>query len=152
MKRPALFFLLILMITIILPACHENEWADWRLKNEQWMATNKSKTDILTTASGLQYKVIHQGYQRKPSINSYVKVNYKGTLIDGSTFDSGTGVVFSLSSLVPGWQEGITKMNGGGTYVLYVPSKLGYDTLSTNVKIPPYSTLIFEVDLVDSQN
>lgn len=158
MKRPAFLFLLTFLLTIFLPACRENEWADWQLKNDQYMAqlkiNNKNDSTFHVTNSGLCYKVIYQGwsYNRKPNANSYIKVNYRGSLIDGSTFDSGTNAVFSLSSVVAGWKEGVTKMNGGGIYLLYVPAKLGYDTISTNKKIPPHSTLLFEVDLIDSYN
>lgn len=157
MKRSALFLLLILSLTIILPACQESKWADWKLQNDLWMENNKKQPGVITTASGLQYKVIHQGYQRHPGNNSSstVLLNYRGTLIDGSTFDQATKASFYVSTLVKGMQEGLLKMNGGGTYVLYIPYKLGYDTAttySTNEVIPPYSNLIFEVDLVDSQN
>ena len=158
MKRPAFLFLLTLLLTIILPACQENEWADWQLKNDQYMAqlkiNNKNDSTFHVTSTGLCYKVIYQGwpYNRKPNASSYIKVNYKGSLIDGSVFDSGTNAVFSLSGVVAGWKEGVTKMNGGGTYLLYIPAKLGYDTISTNKQIPPHSTLIFEVDLIDSYN
>jgi FKBP-type peptidyl-prolyl cis-trans isomerase FklB len=155
MKKPALFFLLVLSLSIILPACQESKWADWKLQNELWLAHNKTQPGVVTTASGLQYKVIHQGYMRKPSVSSVIKVNYRGSLIDGTVFDSASSAIFSLSKNILGWQEGIPKMNGGGTYIFYVPSALGYDTAKTvtpTTTIPPYTTLIFQVDLIDSQN
>jgi FKBP-type peptidyl-prolyl cis-trans isomerase len=98
--------------------------------------------------------VIYQGWylNRQPNRNSLVNVKYTGKLIDGSTFDSSTSAILSLSQVVEGWKEGITKMNGGGNYILYIPSALGYDTVTTNTKIPPHSTLIFDVELLDSQN
>lgn len=151
MKRPALFFLLILTITIILPACHESEWADWKLKNEQWLENNKNQSGIVTTASGLQYKVIYPGwkYNRQPNPGSWITATYSGHLIDGSVFDSGT-YNSRLSNTIPGWQEALPKVHDGASLMIYVPSKLGYDTLSSNVKVPPHSTLIFEVDLQSS--
>jgi FKBP-type peptidyl-prolyl cis-trans isomerase len=158
MKRPAFLFLLTLLLTIILPACQENEWADWQIKNDQWLAQlkidNQNDSTFHVSSSGLCYKVVYQGWKfnRRPNANSLVKVNYTGNLIDGSTFDSGTNAILSLSNVVSGWKEGIPKMNGGGIYLLYIPAKLGYDTVSTNVKIPPHSTLIFKVELIDSQN
>lgn len=154
MKRNSFISLLFLLFLIVFPACQENEWADWRLQNEQWLETNKKQPGIETTETGLQYKVLYQGWylNKKPNKNSIIKVNYTGKLIDGSTFDSGTDAVFYMSSVIKGWREGIAKMNGGGSYILYVPSSLAYDTTSTNKAIPPYSTLIFEVDLVDSYN
>ncbi len=152
MKQPAFFLLLALVLTMILPSCQVNKWEDWKLKNELWMANNKTQPGVITTASGLQYKVIHQGYMRNPNSTSSIEVNYTGALIDGSVFDSGTKSWFSLASAIKGWQEGIPKMNGGGTYIFYIPASLGYDTITTNLKIPPHSTLIFQVDLVDSYN
>ena len=152
MKRTALFSLFVLMLTIILPACHEDVYMDWKLKNEQWLETHKSDTGFVTTSSGLMYKVIHQGSQRHPSLNSSILVTYKGSLIDGSSFDTGTNVGLYLSQTIAGWKEGIPKMEDGGHYIFYIPSPLGYDTTSTNAKIPPYSTLIFDVTLVKSYN
>ena len=154
MKRTALFSLLILGLTIILPACHEDVYMDWKIKNQQWLINNKaSDSKIIETASGLQYKVIQQGWEfsRKPNKNSTVIVSYTGTLIDGSVFGSGIVDTLSLGNTIKGWQEGIPKMNGGGTYKFYIPSSLAYDTVSTNFKIPPYSTLIYTVELIDSQ-
>lgn len=154
MKKTSIITLLILLFTLVLPACHENEWADWKLKNEQWLEANKKNPDVITTESGLQYKVVHQGWHlnRKPNANSDIRVKYTGKLIDGSTFESSNEAVFNLSGVIEGWREGITKMNDGGNYILYIPSSLGYDTVSTNVKIPPHSTLIFDIDLMESQN
>ena len=158
MKRPAFYFILALLVSIILPACHENEWVDWQLKNDQYLAQlkidNKNDSTFHVTSTGLCYKVIYQGwpYNRKPNSGSYVEVNYTGSLIDGTVFDSGTETIVSMSYLVSGWQEGLAKMNGGGTYMLYIPAKLGYDTITTNTEIPPHSTLIFKVDLIDSYN
>jgi len=154
MKRTAQFSLLALILTILIPACKEDIYVDWKIKNEQWLENNKTQPGVITTESGLQYKVVYQGWylNRQPNKNSLVKVKYTGQLIDGSTFDSSESVILSLSQVVAGWREGIPKMNGGGNYILYIPSTLGYDTTSTNVKIPPYSTLIFDVELIDSQN
>lgn len=123
--------------------------------NDNWYSIHKSDSGFVITPSGLCYKVIHQGYQRKPNINSIIIVNYKGTLIDGSVFDSiatGTTTQIQLSTSIKGWQEGIPKMNGGGSYIFYIPSNLGYDTISTNSQIPPHSVLRFDVNLVDSYN
>jgi FKBP-type peptidyl-prolyl cis-trans isomerase len=158
MKRTALISSLILLFILVLPACKEDVYMDWKLQNELWMKnlveTHKKDSNFFTTPSGLSYKVIHQGweYNRKPNVNSVVNVNYTGSLVDGSVFETGSGVSKSLAGAVKGWKEAIPKMNDGGTYILYIPSTLGYDTVSTDVKIPPYSTLIFEVDLIYSYN
>ncbi len=150
MKRTALFSFFVLMLTIILPACREDVFMDWKLKNATWLEAHKSDSGFVTTSSGLMYKVIHQGEQRYPNVNSTVVVTYKGTLVDGSTFDSGTKVGFVLSQTIAGWKEGIPKMQDGGHYIFYIPSQLAYDKISTNADIPPYSTLIFDVTLVKS--
>ena len=155
MKRTSIVFLITFLFLLLMSACQENMYMDWKLMNDKWYSVHKSDSGFITTPSGLCYKVIHQGYQRKPNINSIVIVNYKGSLIDGSVFDSiaiGTTIQMQLSTAIKGWQEGIPKMNGGGSYIFYIPSKLGYDTISTNSQIPPYSVLKFNVNLVDSYN
>jgi FKBP-type peptidyl-prolyl cis-trans isomerase len=154
MKQSSRISIVLLMLIISFSACKEDIYVDWKIKNEQWLENNKNQPGVITTASGLQYKVIYQGWylNRQPNRNSLVNVKYTGKLIDGSTFDSSTSAIISLSQVVEGWKEGITKMNGGGNYILYIPSALGYDTVTTNTKIPPHSTLIFDVELLDSQN
>lgn len=155
MKRTSIVFFITFLFLIIISACKENEYIDWKIMNDNWYAAHKSDSGFITTPSGLCYKVIHQGYQRKPNINSYVIVNYKGSLIDGSVFDSiatGKSTVLLLSSLVSGWKEGLPKMQAGGRYIFYMPSKLGYDTISTDPKVPPHSVLIFDINLIDSYN
>ncbi len=153
MKKISIGFLVTFLLLIILSACKEDKWMDWKILNDQWYAKHKNDSGFVTTSSGLCYKVIHQGYQRRPNINSVAFVKYKGSLIDGSVFEVAdtTTAAVSLSTAIPGWQEGIPKMNGGGSYDFYIPSKLGYGTASTNLLIPPYSVLIFHVDLIDSQ-
>ena len=155
MKRTSIVFFISFLFLIIMSACKEYQYMDWELLNNNWYNIHKNDSGFITTPSGLCYKVIHQGYQRKPNINSIIDVNYKGTLIDGSVFDSiatGTTVQLQLSSSIKGWIEGIPKMNGGGNYIFYIPSKLGYDTATTNTAIPPHSVLRFNVHLVDSYN
>jgi FKBP-type peptidyl-prolyl cis-trans isomerase len=156
MKRTAFFSLFLLLLTIILPACKEDEYIDWKLQNEKWMdnlvATHKDDADFHTTSSGLSYKVLHQGeFPKKPNSTSYITATYTGKLIDGSVFDTRTDYPLGyVSGLVPGFQEAVKKMNVSGTYVFYIPSSLGYDTVSTNSQIPPYSNLIFEVNLISA--
>ncbi|MDP4238633.1 MAG: FKBP-type peptidyl-prolyl cis-trans isomerase [Bacteroidota bacterium] len=155
MKRTSIVFFITFLFLIIMSACKQNEYMDWKLMNDKWYSIHKSDPGFITTPSGLCYKVIHQGYQRNPNINSWVEVNYKGTLIDGSVFDSvatGTSVGIWLSSSIKGWQEGLPKMNNGGHYIFYIPYKLGYDSATDNASIPAYSVLKFDVHLIDSQN
>jgi len=156
MKQTSRISIVILMLIIGISSCKEDVYTDWKIKNQQWLENNKTQTDVITSpsGSGLQYKVIYQGwaYNRKPNANSVVKVTFKGTLIDGSTFESGTEAILDLAIRNKGWKEGIPKMNGGGKYIFYVPSSLGNDTISSNTMIPPHSTLIYEVNLIDSYN
>ncbi|MEI7503599.1 MAG: FKBP-type peptidyl-prolyl cis-trans isomerase [Paludibacter sp.] len=153
MKRTALFSLFILLLTIILPACKEDVYMDWKIQNEKALADTikkyKNSANFYTTASGLSYRVIHQGYfPKKPNSGSYIYATYTGKLIDGSTFDSGTNAYLGqVATLVPGFQEAVKKMNSDANYIFYIPSTLGYDTVSTNSSIPAHSALIFDVTL-----
>ena len=153
MKRTSIVFLITFLFLIIMSACQENTYMDWKLLNDKWYSIHKSDSGFVTTSSGLCYKKIHQGYQRFPNTNSVVIVNYKGTLIDGSIFDStatGTNASLYLSEAIKGWQEGLQKMQNGGDYIFYIPYKLGYDVDASNTKVPPYSLLRFDVHLIDS--
>jgi FKBP-type peptidyl-prolyl cis-trans isomerase len=149
MKRAALFTFTLFLIAILYSSCQEDIYIDWKLQNERWLEVHKNDSGFVRTSSGLCYKVLHQGYQRHPDINSAVHVNYRGSLIDGSVFDNDTSWLY-LSSTIKGWKEGLPKMQNGGNYVFYIPSALGYDTATTNTQIPPYSVLIFNVELLDS--
>ena len=148
MKRTSIVFFITFLFLIIMSACKEYVYMDWQLMNDQWYATHKSDSAFIKTPSGLCYKVIHQGYQGRPNINDFIVVTYKGTLIDGSTFDSKTNYELQLSG-IKGWIEGIPKMDVGSHYKFYIPSNLGYDTISTIAAIPPHSVLIFDVNLID---
>ncbi len=155
MKRTSIVFFITFLFLIIMSACKENEYMNWKLMNDKWYSIHKSDSGFITTPSGLCYKVIHQGYQRFPNINSIIVVNYKGTLIDGSVFDSiatGSSVQLLLSASIKGWIEGIPKMQSGGNYIFYIPSNLGYGTATDNTAIPAYSVLKFNVHLIDSYN
>jgi FKBP-type peptidyl-prolyl cis-trans isomerase len=155
MKRAALFTFTLFLLAIVYSSCQEDVYMDWKLQNDRFYATleDSMKNDTLfhKTSSGLYYKVLHEGYQRTPNASSYIIATYKGKLVDGSTFDSGTNAYLGMvKGLVPGFQEGLKKMKGGGSFTFYIPAKLGYDTATTYTKIPPHSLLIFDVDLIDS--
>jgi len=119
----------------------------------KFLAENGKKTGVKTTASGLQYEVITEGTGKKPAPTDTVKVNYVGTLTNGTTFDSsiqrGEPAVFQLDQVIPGWTEGIQLMTVGSKYKFYIPSALAYGENGAGNVIPPYSTLIFEVDLLN---
>ncbi len=122
-------------------------------KEAQFLAANAKKPGVKTTASGLQYEVIKQGTGPKPVASDTVKVDYVGTLIDGTKFDSSIDrkepAVFPLSQVIPGWTEAIQLMPVGSEYRFYIPSKLAYGVRGAGGKIPPNSTLIFDVKLLD---
>jgi FKBP-type peptidyl-prolyl cis-trans isomerase FkpA len=117
-----------------------------------YLAENSKKPGVNTTASGLQYEVITEGTGPKPAAEDIVRVNYEGTLIDGTVFDSsytrGEPAEFGLNRVIRGWTEGIQLMNEGSTYRFYIPSELGYGEQGAGSMIPPYATLIFKVELL----
>jgi len=122
-------------------------------EGDTFLTTNKKKEGIKTTASGLQYKVINEGKGKKPTADDTVRVNYKGTLIDGKEFDSsysrGEPVEFPVSGVViPGWTEALQLMPVGSKWQLFVPSNLAYGERGQGPDIGPNATLIFEVDLL----
>lgn len=123
-----------------------------RQKEQAFLEENSKKPGVTLTSSGLQYEVIIEGSGQKPGGSDMVRVNYKGTLTDGTVFDSsysrGEPAEFPLDAVIPGWTEGIQLMSEGGFYRLYVPSKLAYGEQGAGSVIPPYATLIFEVELL----
>ena len=117
-----------------------------------FLAENAKKPGVTTTASGLQYKVLQQGTGQKPSKQSEVEVHYKGTLIDGTVFDSsydrGESIAFFLTQVIPGWSEGVQLMPVGSKYEFYIPFELAYGPKGVPGAIPAYATLIFQVELL----
>jgi len=121
---------------------------------DKFLAENKTKDSVKTTASGLQYKVLVAKDGPKPQSTDSVKVHYQGFLIDGTKFDSsvdrGTPITFPLNQVIPGWTEGVQLMSVGSKYKFFVPYTLGYGEKGAgNGAIPGFSTLIFEVELLD---
>jgi FKBP-type peptidyl-prolyl cis-trans isomerase len=121
-------------------------------QGELFLENNKKDSNVKVTASGLQYKVIKEGTGIKPSVTDKVKVHYRGTLLDGTVFDSsydrGQPIEFDLNKVIKGWTEGLQLMTIGSKYILYIPYDLAYGARG-NGSIKPYSTLIFEVELLD---
>lgn len=119
---------------------------------EDFMAKNKTKPGVITTASGLQYEVLTEGKGEKPNALDQVTVNYKGTLLNGFEFDSSykrnEPTSFRLAQVIAGWTEGIQLMAPGAKYRFYIPYDLAYGDRGAGADIPPYSTLIFEVELL----
>lgn len=119
---------------------------------ETFLAENGKREGVQTTASGLQYRVITEGTGAKPGPNDTVRVHYKGTLLNGETFDSsidrGEPAQFALNQVVPGWQEGLQLMPVGSKYELWIPAALGYGEMGSG-PIGPNQALVFEVELQD---
>jgi hypothetical protein len=119
---------------------------------KRFLEENKKRAEIITTASGLQYEVVEKGSGDLPDENSDVTVHYTGTLVSGEVFDSsldrGSPISFNLQGVIEGWTEGLQLMPKGAKYKFYIPYELGYGGRSAG-KIPPYSTLVFEVQLID---
>lgn len=130
------------------PATEKNHAA-----GKAFLEKNGKQPGVMTTASGLQYKVVREGPAGgpHPTPEDEVKVNYEGTLLDGTVFDSsyktGMPVIFVLGRLIPGWVEGIQLMKPGDEFLLYVPSALAYGDADTG-RIPPGSTLVFKIELL----
>lgn len=121
-------------------------------EGKKFLATNKTKPGIKTTESGLQYEVLKMGAGPKPSVADTVKVNYVGTLLNGTEFDNsvkrGQPIEFPLNGVIKGWTEGLQLMPVGSKYKFYVPYDLAYGLNSTG-PIPGGATLVFEVELLD---
>ncbi len=120
----------------------------------KFLAMNSLKADVVSLPSGLQYKVIRQGTGAIPKSTDKVKTHYKGTLIDGTKFDSsydrGNPAVFGVTQVIPGWVEALQLMPVGSKWELYIPHYLAYGERGQGT-IPPYATLVFELELLAIQ-
>jgi FKBP-type peptidyl-prolyl cis-trans isomerase FklB len=121
-------------------------------QSQKFLDANKSKEGVKTTATGLQYKVVTQGKGKSPGITDRVTVHYTGKLVDGTIFDSsiqrGQPSTFRVNHVIPGWTEALRMMKEGDKWILYIPYALGYGERGYAPQVPPFSTLIFEVELL----
>ena len=120
---------------------------------KKFFEENGKKQGVITTKSGLQYQVLVEGSGDKPKRTDVVKVHYEGQLPNGKVFDSsiarGEPIEFPLDHVIPGWTEGVQLMKVGAKYRFFIPSRLGYGAHGAGNAIPPHSTLIFVVELLD---
>lgn len=144
--RPALAALLVLGIS----GCVQSSADAERHKQEsnKFLSENRQKPGVVTTPSGLEYQVLREGTGATPKATDTVTVNYRGSLVSGSEFDSGQGISFPLNGVIPGWTEGLQLMKEGAKYRFFIPPELAYGERGAGRVIPPNAALIFDVDLV----
>lgn len=122
-------------------------------QSEEFLASNKTKSGVVTTESGLQYKILQQGSGSSPSATNTVKVHYRGELLNGDVFDSSyernEPIEFQADRVIPGWTEALQLMNAGSKWVLYIPPSLAYgEQGAAGGRIGPNQALIFELELI----
>jgi FKBP-type peptidyl-prolyl cis-trans isomerase FklB len=121
-------------------------------EGEAFLAANKKKEGVQTTASGLQYKVIREGTGKVPKVADTVKTHYRGTLLDGTVFDSsydrGEPAAFQVGGVIPGWTEALQLMKVGSKWQIFVPANLAYAERGSGPDIGPHATLVFEIELL----
>lgn len=121
-------------------------------EGKAFLEENAKKEGVVTTKSGLQYEILTEGTGKQPKATDTVRCHYEGSLINGSVFDSsykrGEPAEFGLSQVISGWTEGVQLMKEGAKYRFYIPYLLGYGENGAGSSIPPYSTLIFDVELI----
>lgn len=121
-------------------------------EGKKFLEENKQRAEVTTTASGLQYEVLTEGTGESPDISDRVTVHYHGSLLSGKVFDSsverGTPATFGVGQLISGWTEALQLMTEGAKWRLYIPYDLAYGERGAGQDIPPYSTLVFDVELI----
>jgi FKBP-type peptidyl-prolyl cis-trans isomerase len=140
-------------ITIALTAIKAERDALFKQKETAWFEENSKRPGIQTTKTGLQYEVLVEGKGKKPTETDSVKVHYEGKLLNGTLFDNTyerqETATIAIKDVIPGWVEGLQLMSVGSKYRFYVPYALGYGEEGRLPQIPPYSTLLFSIELVD---
>jgi FKBP-type peptidyl-prolyl cis-trans isomerase FklB len=135
-------------------ARRESEKAAKTMEQETtFLKENKLKQGVITTESGLQYKIIREGIGLSPDDNDTIVVNYKGSLVDGKVFDSSyernEPITITAGQVIQGWGEGLKLMKAGGKYELFIPQNLAYGEQGAGGVIPPFATLIFEMEIIE---
>jgi len=143
-------------IKVLIDQKMEEQWKGNRIAGENFLAENKLKEGVMTTATGLQYEVLKKGSGPMPTTMNSVKVHYHGTTMDGNVFDSsvdrGEPISFQVTGVIPGWTEALQLMPQGSKYRLYIPQELAYGAYpQPGGPIQPFSMLIFDVELLEIQ-
>ena len=124
-----------------------------KAEGEKYLTENAKKDGVVTLPSGLQYQVLREGNGKKPTARDQVKCHYEGFLIDGTVFDSsvqrGEPATFGLQQVIAGWTEGLQLMQEGAKYRFFIPYRLAYGEGGAGAMIPPFATLIFDVELIE---
>lgn len=122
-------------------------------RGKAFLEENKKRGPVVTLPSGLQYEVLQEGNGKRPKATDRVRCHYEGTLIDGTLFDSsiqrGEPAVFGVNQVIQGWVEALQLMSEGAKWRLYIPQELAYGSNGAGDSIPPYSALVFEVELLN---
>lgn len=140
-----------LLAALAFSSCERDKYLDWKYINQSWYDEHKNDEGWHTTESGLMYRVIYDGIgDLKPGSKSAVLVSYRGTYFNGNEFDSGEMATLSVSGVVEGFAEGLKMMRKNAIYEFRIPQELGYGEEGSS-PIPPYTTLIFRVELHDFQ-
>lgn len=130
----------------------EKKFLSIKTRNLEWLEQNKTHKDVVTLPSGLQYKIIKQGTGKSPKFDEVIVCHYTGKLIDNtkfeSSYDEGTPLKAYPSGVIPAWREALPKMKVGSIWELYVPYNLGYGSGGIKNKVPPFATLIYEIELL----
>ena len=133
-------------------AVAEEKHKDSKVAGEKYLSENAKKDGVVTLSSGLQYQVLKEGNGKWPKATDKVKCHYEGMLIDGTIFDSsvqrGESATFPLNQVIAGWTEGLQLMQEGAKYRFFIPYHLGYGERGAGQSIPPFATLIFDVELI----
>lgn len=126
------------------------------VQSREFLAENKSQSGVVELPSGLQYRVLEEGEGEPPQATDQVTVHYRGTLIDGTEFDSshrrGQPATFNVSNVIPGWTEGLQLMRPGAKYQFFIPPNLAYGERGSGANIRPNAALIFDVELISVQS
>lgn len=145
-----------LVLREFMEAAYEAKIEKMKLESAEFLKKNSTREDVVETPSGLQYEIKVKGNGKTPNPEDKVTVHYVGKLVDGTVFDSsvdrGEPITFNTSQVIPGWTEALQLMQEGDQWTLYIPYDLAYGERGAGNQIPPYATLIFEVELISVES